>query len=138
MKEREHKNQERERITERGGEAIVSHQVRSKVCIFDAELGLSILARRRALETVTMTTRHSTTALTCGQRTTASTRPPANMRHAAADPLGLQLTCRGGEVYPPAQAAGNHIAENSIQCVCMLYNFFLLIPACLRWEKNEI
>lgn len=73
--ERKHaKSRERERVTERDRHAIVSHQVRSKVCIFDAELGLSILARRRALETVTMTTRHSTTALTCRQRTTASTR----------------------------------------------------------------
>lgn len=59
----------------RGREAIVSHQVRSKVCIFEAELGLSILARRRALETVTMTTRHSTTAFTCRERTTASIWP---------------------------------------------------------------
>lgn len=55
-------------MKERGREAILSHQVRSKVCIFDAELGLSILVRRRALEMVTMTTRHSTTALTCRQR----------------------------------------------------------------------
>ncbi len=91
---------ERERVTERGREAIVSHQVRSKVCIFDAELGLSILARRRALETVTMTTRHSTPALTCRQRTTASTWSPANMRRAAADPLGLFLIMQRRESLP--------------------------------------
>ena len=42
----------------------VTHQVRSKVSILEAELGVSILERRRALETVTITTRHSTTALT--------------------------------------------------------------------------
>lgn len=45
MKERA-QNAGRERVTQSGRHAIESHQVRSKVCIFDAELGLSILARR--------------------------------------------------------------------------------------------
>lgn len=93
QKRKIHKRQQEERERQRAREAVVSHQVRSKVCIFDAELGLSILERRRALETVTMTTRHSTTALTCRQRTTASTWPPANTRRA--EPLGLKLTWRG-------------------------------------------
>lgn len=117
-------------MAERGKEAIVSHQVRSKVCIFDAELGLSIFARRRALETVTMTTRHSTTALTCRQRTTASTWPPANRRRAAADPLSLQLTCRGGKVQPPAQAAGNQF---SVMCITSSFSCSLPVP--LNQEK---
>lgn len=91
---------ESKHLTERCTEANESHQVRSKICIFDAELGLSILVRRRVLETVTMTTRHSTTALTCRQKTTASTWPPANMRRVSADPFGPKLAHRGGNIYP--------------------------------------